>query len=240
MSKVSWTTIIREKASAEANMSMDAMLLRRLACMQQPVLHLYDWISPSITHGYFVDPKDLLSMEVIESMGIDLARRPTGGGVLAHTTDLAFSILIPANHPNFSTNTLENYAFINRLVAGVVRQYLSTSEPVELLPCCDSGYKSQLPFCMADPTAYDVMIGGRKVAGGAQRRTKHGYLHQGSISLALPEQGFLEAVLKDPSVAEMMRQKTYPLAGQQNIHTARKEVAELLQDLGSALYPSNA
>ena len=236
MKDFAWTTIIREKASAEANMSMDAMLLRRLACMPKPVLHLYDWIAPSLTHGYFVDAYQLLSMSAIDGQGIDVARRPTGGGIIAHTTDLAFSLLLPASHPAFSTNTLENYSYINKIVADVIRQFLGTSVPVELQPCC--GGKSQLPFCMADPTVFDVMIGGKKVAGGAQRRTKHGYLHQGSISLAIPEEGFLKSILKDPSIVDLMQKNTYPLVGAsaspQDIVSARKELSNLLiQQLNS-------
>ena len=169
---------------------------------------------------------------------MDVARRPTGGGLIAHTTDLAFSLLLPANHPAFSTNTLENYAFINGIVADVVRQFLSSSVPVELLPCCSSGGKSLLPFCMADPTAYDVMIEGKKVAGGAQRRTKYGYLHQGTISLSIPEEGFLKAILKDAAIADLMQQNTYPLIGAcatpQDITSARKELSNLLiQQLNS-------
>src|SRR5207247_11363031 len=39
-----------------------------------------------------------------------------------------------------------------------------------------SGYN-----CFANPVRADVMIGGRKIAGAAQRRTRSGLLQQGSI-----------------------------------------------------------
>jgi lipoate-protein ligase A len=35
--------------------------------------------------------------------------------------------------------------------------------------------------CFANPVRADVMVNGRKVAGAAQRRTRAGLLHQGSI-----------------------------------------------------------
>src|SRR6266516_1125075 len=35
--------------------------------------------------------------------------------------------------------------------------------------------------CFANPVGADVMIGGRKIAGAAQRRTRRGLLQQGSI-----------------------------------------------------------
>jgi len=35
--------------------------------------------------------------------------------------------------------------------------------------------------CFANPVRADIMLNGRKVAGAAQRRTRAGLLHQGSI-----------------------------------------------------------
>jgi lipoate-protein ligase A len=36
-------------------------------------------------------------------------------------------------------------------------------------------------LCFANPVSADVMIDSRKIAGAAQRRTRAGLLHQGSI-----------------------------------------------------------
>ena len=36
-------------------------------------------------------------------------------------------------------------------------------------------------LCFARPTGYDILVEGAKVAGGAQRATRDGLLHQGSI-----------------------------------------------------------
>jgi lipoate-protein ligase A len=43
------------------------------------------------------------------------------------------------------------------------------------------GYRSH---CFANPVRADVIVNGRKVAGAAQRRTRAGLLHQGSIQVA--------------------------------------------------------
>lgn len=232
MSHSEWVTVVREKASAEANMAMDSLLLRRLACAPQPVLHLYDWESPSITHGYFVDPDSLLYRKNIEDRGIQLAQRPTGGGVILHTVDFAFSILIPSGHKAFSTNTIENYARINTMVAQVIQKMVPHSK-IQLLECKQSLPNGQKPFCMADPTVYDVMIDGKKAAGGAQRRTKHGFLHQGSISLTNPDPIFLGEILRDPAIADLMMFNTYPVAGEnasiQNIVDARCLLSDLMK-----------
>jgi lipoate-protein ligase A len=44
--------------------------------------------------------------------------------------------------------------------------------------------------CFANPVHADVLVNGRKVAGAAQRRTRAGLLHQGSIQHVDLAEGF--------------------------------------------------
>jgi len=58
------------------------------------------------------------------------------------------------------------------------------ARPTAQWPAChdgrqDRGYSRRL--CFANPVSADVMIDSRKIAGAAQRRTRAGLLHQGSI-----------------------------------------------------------
>ena len=100
--------------SAEENMRCDAELLENAKNFSKPVLHFYEWEFPSATYGYFADPASLLFLDQIGPL--NLARRPTGGGVIFHIWDFAFSILVPANSALYSVNTLSNYALINAIV----------------------------------------------------------------------------------------------------------------------------
>ena len=140
--------------------------------------------------GYFLKPRELLKMERIESRGIELARRPTGGGIVFHLWDFAFSVLVPARSSLYSQNTLHNYALINRAVLAAVKQFLQGSVLPEL--ALQKLSSSCSGFCMARPTKYDVVVAGKKVAGAAQRKTKGGFLHQGTIALTLPDFELLE------------------------------------------------
>lgn len=197
MSTWDWQVIDTGSASAEQNMAIDCGLLSSLASGQkQPVVHLYGWDKPSATYGHFTDPAKLLRKEALKNERLQLARRPTGGGIIFHLTDVAFSVLVPAGHPGYSVNVMENYAFVNRFVIEVVKLFINGREEPVLMPNEPALADTQTQhFCMAKPTKYDVMLGGRKVGGGAQRRTKHGFLHQGSISLALPDEALLSHVL---------------------------------------------
>lgn len=188
------------RQTASSNMLRDASLLEELDPKGLPILHLYEWDKPSITYGYFIEPEKLLNLPAIQKRGIDLARRPTGGGIVFHIWDFAFSFLMPSGHPAFSLNTLENYRFVNEAVLGTVK------EEAEIIPeSFQTASLNCVHFCMARPTQYDVVYQGRKIAGAAQRRRKQGYLHQGTISLAMPDRSLLkEVLLSEEAVIDAM------------------------------------
>lgn len=203
-------------ASAEKNMQVDLELLSALNTEPQSLLHFYEWEGPCATYGYFNQPSKLLKADGIAKHGLNIAKRPTGGGIIFHQFDFAFSFLLSASHPKFSLNTLDNYRFVNSRVAEVIQNVMQLEKPPELLSEDDCNCNS-IPnglFCMAKPTVYDLIIDGRKVAGAAQRRTKKGYLHQGSIALLMPPSNFLEDLLfPESGLAAAMLHSTYPLLG---------------------------
>ncbi len=216
-------------------MHQDAQLLADLDPKGEPILHLYDWSRPAATYGYFLEPA-----RHVKGTEVELARRSTGGGIVFHLWDLAFSFLMPADHPNCSQNTLENYRFVNRIVLDAVEEIFSmkgslipeNAEPKG--PHCAN-------FCMARPTIYDAVYRGMKVAGAAQRRTRRGFLHQGSISLALPDPALLERVLveSDEIAAAMAVYSFAPLGNAptpQALRDARQEIqAKLAQKFALAV-----
>ncbi len=228
---MAWKILVTEDLSAEALMQKDAWLLSQLTPESEPILHLYEWTKPSITYGYFTDINLHLKFDALAEHGIDTARRPTGGGIIFHLSDLAFSVLLPASHPAFSINTLANYAAINVLVAQAVEKFTQNSLPVSLATQCDKRECS--PFCMAKPTMYDLVIGGKKVGGAAQRRTQNGLLHQGSISLALPPENILSDVLIDGEkiVAEMKQQSFYLTQNTNELKQAKEILRNLLKQV---------
>lgn len=228
-----WKIIDTGAASAVENMALDARLLESLASETQPILHLYDWLHPSATFGHFIDPYALIEQEAAEAMGLDLARRPTGGGMIFHLTDFAFSVLMPAAHGCCSLNTLDNYACVNRIVIDIIQRFLGqqTVAPVLLQASPTPADALSGHFCMAKPTIYDVMLDGRKVGGAAQRRTRHGFLHQGTISLALPDFDRLSTLFKPGAlVIDSMRKHSFALLGDERgsgaLARARQELKQ--------------
>src|SRR3989338_6210616 len=112
-------------APAEEIMRFDEKLLQALDRTGEPILHLYRWDGPSATFGYFTPPEKHLDLNEAARRRLSLARRPTGGGIVFHIWDLAFSFLMPSDHPFFSLNALVNYQFVNQVVLEVVKEFFS-------------------------------------------------------------------------------------------------------------------
>lgn len=227
-------------SDAATNMLIDEKLLNDLDPQGEPILHFYQWTHPSATYGYFIRPEKHLNLERARRYRLSFARRPTGGGIVFHIWDLAFSFLMPAAHPAFSFNPLENYRFVNSVVLEVMQLFFSLKEPVSLIP---ENFPNLGPdcqnFCMAKPTQYDVVYKGLKIAGAAQRKRKQGYLHQGTISLACPDTDLLqEVLLSQKAVLEAMQAYTFAPLGkiwqphqlQQTRQEIQKRLAQVFLD----------
>ena len=215
---------------AEKNMQLDTELLADLR--DTPILHLYDWEGPSATYGHFISPEKHLDLAAARQYNLSLARRPTGGGIVFHIWDYAFSFLMPGSHERFSSNTLENYKFVNGIVLEAMKEFFALKESAALIPQTEPAAGDCQNFCMAKPTQYDVVYQGMKIAGAAQRKTKRGYLHQGTISLGAPQKDLLEAILlSKKDVLAAMHRYTFMPAQPQNRQAASQILAQYFQKL---------
>lgn len=224
-----WEILETKAPYSEPTMRFDELLLDRLG--NHPILHFYDWAGDTATFGHFLNPSEYINIDRAQERGLQLGRRPTGGGIVFHIWDMAFSVLVPSSSPHFSLNTLENYAFVNRAVLKAVSSFLESDlslTPLDL-PAPDLSCQR---FCMAQPTKYDVIFKGRKVAGAAQRKTKKGFLHQGTISLCLPDFDYLnEVLLPGTQVVSAMKQYTQPLLPGKPSPSELKSAKETLRAL---------
>lgn len=235
MIEKSWKIIDSGLNHPAAHMEQDQSLLIDLEHHRVPILHFYDFENESATYGYFIKPEKYLNLENVEKQGLSLARRPTGGGITFHLTDFAFSVLLPSTHPHFSLNTLSNYAFINGIVRNVVIQFLGSEKEIQLLASENNESVDEAThFCMAKPTKYDIILNGRKIAGAAQRLTKFGLLHQGTIALHLPDDEYLKKILKSDAVLNCMKKNSSLLLKNQDFSSIKEAKIKLKQLLVDA------
>jgi Biotin/lipoate A/B protein ligase family len=116
---------------------------------------------------------------------LPLCRRWTGGGVVIHEGDFTFALVVPRAEPWAATAPSESYRQLHTAIVCVLQ-----AEGINASLARDRGEESG--ECFRAPVAHDVMAGGRKIVGGAQKRTRLGLLHQGSLQDAPTERGFAE------------------------------------------------
>ena len=155
------------------NMALDEILLLGLAAT--PLLRIYRWSEPAVSFGYF-EPWEPVALRYPAHKPV---RRWTGGGVVRHGHDVTYSLLVPRSHPLTNLPAGESYRLIHEALVDAL-----DTPGVSLVASAQPGHETPQTgsrVCFDTAVRYDVMSGGRKISGAAQRRTRHGLLHQGSI-----------------------------------------------------------
>jgi len=159
-------------------MALDEALLEMAA---GPVLRSYTWEGSWVSFGYSQSLTAIAESYPEHS----LVRRWTGGGIVPHTPDWTFALIVPREEAFAKLRPSESYCQVHQAVAATLAQL---DIPTTLAEDQAQGAPGA---CFAGrPAQYDVLTtGGSKLCGGAQRRTRQGFLHQGSVqALALPSE----------------------------------------------------
>lgn len=164
-----WVDPVRRDGPGQ--MACDEALL---AVVETPVMRIFDWAGPWVSAGYF----SCMDAAAGVRPDLPLCRRWTGGGVVVHEGDFTFSLAVPRGEPWAWMRAAESYRALHEALAGALRQ-----SGIGASLSGDAGGAG--PQCFAAPVRSDIMLGAQKIAGGAQRRTKRGLLHQGSVQAPL-------------------------------------------------------
>jgi lipoate-protein ligase A len=167
----SWRLLIHGAASPARNMAVDEALLREI---REPVVRLYEWNVPAVSLGYF-QPFALAGDR-------PFIRRYTGGGLVDHAHDLTYTLVVPRAHPWMELSAPDSYCLVHK---GVKAALAACGIESELTPQALDG---NADACFMKPVKFDIVAGSAKLSGAAQRRTREGMLHQGSILLPDPSQ----------------------------------------------------
>lgn len=143
-------------------------------------LRFFRWERPTLSIGYAQEPEKAFRLDLLEKKGIDLVRRPTGGGAILHGTDLCYSVAAPLPDPRFPSTLRGSYRIIGEAVIlflnslGIDAQWGGGKM---------RGWRPSGVACFDSASPFEILMKGRKIVGSAQRRTSGAFLQQGSIML---------------------------------------------------------
>jgi lipoate-protein ligase A len=176
-------------ANAPENMAHDFLLLQRYPRPTAARFRHYGWRGPAWTFGY--SQKIAFVRTQIPADARDLCRRATGGGVVDHTDDWTYALVVPRGHALYDARATESYRIVHEALAAALG---AQGVPVELEKRAATAEATEFPAAAADAAGpagvcfhraeiFDVVHSRsrEKIAGAAQKRNKHGLLLQGSI-----------------------------------------------------------
>jgi lipoyl(octanoyl) transferase len=168
---------------AAFNMAADLHLLS--LCEQSPsvFVRFYSWEKPSITLGMTEKPEETLDFAAMASAGVEWIRRPTGGRSVLHDDDITYSCVFSNGVGGMGSSLMETYGVISGcLMKGLEKAGIRCGAHDSPLDSHLARSSARLP-CFLSPNRHEIMAGGKKLLGSAQKRSAKAVLQHGSIPL---------------------------------------------------------
>lgn len=158
--------------------------------VKEPIFRLYGWSPACVSLGRN-QKDDFVDQEFLNSCGIDVVRRLTGGRALLHDDEITYGYVCPVSSLKHGENVVESYKEISQILInafaklGIELDFGGTRKP--------QGHKD---YCMLVSTGADLCWNGRKLIGSAQFR-KEGYILQHGSILYDYNKNLLEKIFKE-------------------------------------------
>lgn len=176
----SWRYLETLGQSGRFNMAADQVLLEQFQRGDLPTLRLYTWNPPTLSMGKS-QKLDSINTPWCRNHGIDIVRRTTGGQAVLHGQDITYSLIGDAHSARFSGGILKIYQTLSQVFFHFF-QALGLSP--QLQPHSRRQRAEQASqVCFAVPSAFEILVEGKKIIGSAQRQTSQGFLQHGTIPL---------------------------------------------------------
>jgi lipoate-protein ligase A len=171
-----------EPALGVINMAADELLAEEVASQGGIAVRLYGWSRPTLSLGGF--QKVASAEPVAQAAGLDLVRRPSGGGAILHGTDLTYAAAVARGH----TLAGSPQQFYDALHATLVEELRRSGVAASMVPPSQAsvgGSGESAPdgplLCFDRRAVGDVVLDGHKLMGSAQRRLAGSILQHGSL-----------------------------------------------------------
>lgn len=200
--------------TAAENMARDEALLAEGV----PTVRLYGWRPAAVSLGRAQTEADV-DLDAARAWGLDVVRRATGGGAILHNeTEVTYAVILPLDHPGLPRDITGSFAFLSD---GVVRALRMLGLPAEIESVPDNTRES---LCYVRKQGTNVMVRGRKISGGAQRRNGQAVLQHGTVIVERDEERMARLFRTD---AETIRGRVTSLE-EEGVRVSREKLVEAL------------
>jgi lipoate-protein ligase A len=172
--------IVDSAAAGAWNMAADELLVRQAAEQGRAALRLYGWRPATLSLGYF-QPATVRASDP-RLARLPWVRRPSGGATLVHDRELTYALAVP---PEAAWRSAEPWMDrMHRIIAQALSG-LGLAGKIERVS--GPAVKHGEVLCFQQYTGGDLLCGGKKVVGSAQRKFHQALLQHGAILLAQSE-----------------------------------------------------
>jgi lipoate-protein ligase A len=171
-------------ADAATNMAVDEALF---LCYKEneglPVLRLYGWRPVAFSFGISQDPGTLFNTKALEAGAVSVVRRPTGGGAIFHDDELTYCLVASTEDLGLETRGVK--ASYEKITSFLIQVYQALGLKAGFAgeDAAHGMRRRVADLCASRNEEYDILVGGRKLGGSAQKRSKNIILQHGSIPL---------------------------------------------------------
>ncbi len=164
-----WRLIRTGFNDAFTNMAIDEAILNSVVEAAAPnTVRFYRWKPSAVSIGFSQQVEKEVEVETCKTLGVDVVRRPTGGGAVYHDSDGELTYSIIARSDIVPSDVISSYRY---LCHGIV------------MMCRNLGLNAQLSFDDKGRQCPNVTVNGKKISGSAQTRRKNAFLQHGTILL---------------------------------------------------------
>ena len=216
------------------NMALDYHLFSLCESgLDEAFLRLYAWDPPALSLGFHEHAR-IVDTEAAGRDGVDVVRRPTGGRVVLHKSDLTYTVVLPMAPAGGAGGGPAGVAGIYRLVSECIVRGLNTIGPELAIDRgkVRAGLDGSKP-CFASTSRYEITHRGRKVVGSAQRVGRRSVLQHGSIPVGT---GYLDVVeyLKGVNRGRLRDEVQKSTTCLERVAGGKVNIREIAQDLREA------
>ena len=178
-----WRLIDSGPLPAATNMALDAALLARHGPHRPPILRCYGWQPAAVTLGQHQRPESV-DLAACRRLGLQVARRPTGGGAVLHEVDeVTLSVVISLQALGVG-GVMTCYRALSAAIAAGLQRLGVAARLVDAQGEPQAG-PSENPVCFARRARCDLAVDGRKLVGSAQAHRRGLVLQQSSLPASL-------------------------------------------------------